>query len=83
MREKLDVLRELGIVKKNCKEDSGTLAEEELIRKTPNGFLMKKQNFDWIEKPKSAVNENQSKPLPVKAKLMGLLKNKGKQVSLF
>ena len=43
LRRRLEVLRDTNGKKIN--------EDDDLIRKTPNGFIMMKQNFDWMEKP--------------------------------
>ena len=35
--------------------------EDDLIRKTPNGFIFQKQNFDWLEKPQSEIDPSNTK----------------------
>lgn len=55
LRRRLEVLRDM---EKQALQDSLGIGaknfvsrEDDLIRKTPNGFVFLKQNFDWLEKP--------------------------------
>ena len=48
LRRRLEVLRDMEVGQKG--------AEDELIKKTPNGFIFQKQNFDWMEKPVSNID---------------------------
>ena len=64
LRRRLEVLRDLE--KQAMQESLGydkskgiASREDDLIRKTPNGFIFLKQNFDWLEKPESSVDQGQ------------------------
>lgn len=59
LRRRLEVLRDIEAGK-------ALNEEEDLIRKTPNGFVFQKQNFDWMEKPVSAIDAEQTRVNSVK-----------------
>jgi hypothetical protein len=67
LRRRLEVLRENDNSKK-LRED------EDLIRKTPNGFIFMKQNFDWMEKPQSTTNAEESRVNSVKQSIRNVFK---------
>ena len=54
LRRRLEVLRDMDQL--GGDEKAKILnREDDLIRKTPNGFIFQKQNFDWLEKPQSDI----------------------------
>jgi len=59
LRRRLEVLRDI-------ENSSGVAEETDLIRKTPNGFVFMKQNFDWMDKPSSHVEATDSRVNSVK-----------------
>ena len=59
LRRRLEVLRDLD-------QGQGVTEDDDLIRKTPNGFILQKQNFDWMEKPCSEANPDTSRVNSVK-----------------
>lgn len=48
--------------------------DDDLIRKTPNGFVFMKQNFDWMEKPQSTTNAEESRVNSVKQNIRNVFK---------
>lgn len=67
LRRRLEVLRDLE-AGKNLNN------EEDLIRKTPNGFVFLKQNFDWMEKPESAIDPESARVNSVKQTIKNVFK---------
>jgi len=59
LRRRLEVLRDI-------EGHKGIAEENDLIRKTPNGFVFIKQNFDWMDKPQSHVEPHESRVNSVK-----------------
>lgn len=55
-------------------QGSKNSAEDDLIKKTPNGFIFLKQNFDWMEKPQSSTDAEQSRGNPIKSGLNTIFK---------
>ena len=43
-------------------DDTKLDKDDDLIRKTPNGFILQKQNFDWLEKPETSVDPSAVRP---------------------
>ena len=55
LKRKLEVLKDVDM--NDITGDRRILKEDELIRKAPNGrFIMRKSNFDFLEKPESSVD---------------------------
>ena len=48
--------------------------DDDLIRKTPNGFIFQKQNFDWLEKPQSNIEAESNRLNSVKQSLNNVFK---------
>ena len=72
LRRRLEVLREMDQM---SNEDRAKLdREDDLIRKTPNGFIFQKQNFDWLEKPQSNIDAEHTKVSAVKQNLRNVFK---------
>ena len=71
LRRRLEVLRDMD------KQTAGTKPgdEDDLIKKTPNGFIFLKQNCDWLEKPESTVDAFNSRANAVKLNLRTVFKN--------
>ena len=63
LRRRLEVLRDLDRGGKDTEHDAPV--DDDLIRKTPNGFILLKQNFDWLEKPESNIDMAQIRPVSV------------------
>ena len=61
LRKRLEVLREQETGREECEED--------LIKKTPNGFVFMKQNFDWMDKPVSSLASDQTRVNSVKQQI--------------
>jgi hypothetical protein len=55
LRRRLEVLREIDQGQAGEKKDHHN-KDDDLIKKTPNGFIFIKQNFDWLEKPQSNID---------------------------
>ena len=79
LRRRLEVLRDM---EKQALQDSLGLGsknfvsrEDDLIRKTPNGFVFLKQNFDWLEKPQSNIDQGQARCNSFKQSLTTVIKN--------
>lgn len=80
LRRRLEVLRDM---EKQALSDSLGLErsknlvsrEDDLIRKTPNGFVFLKQNFDWLEKPQSNIDQGQARCNSFKQSLTTVIKN--------
>ena len=58
LRRRLEVLREM---EQGGSKSANQSQEDDLIRKTPNGFIFQKQNFDWLEKPQSEIDPSNTK----------------------
>lgn len=68
LRRRLEVLRSID-------HPDGTLGEEDdLIRKTPNGFIFQKQNLDWMEKPQSQTCPSEQRVNSVKQQIGNVFK---------
>lgn len=79
LRRRLEVLRDLE--KQAMQESLGydkskgiASREDDLIRKTPNGFIFMKQNFDWLEKPESSVDQGQIRDNSFKLSIAKVIK---------
>ena len=68
LRRRLEVLRELDATA------SSKQGEDDLIKKTPNGFVFLKQNFDWMDKPQSVAAEDLQRTNSVKQGLRSIFK---------
>lgn len=68
LRRRLEVLRELDVTA------GSKQGEDDLIKKTPNGFIFMKQNFDWMDKPQSNTEAELSRTNAVKQGLRSIFK---------
>jgi hypothetical protein len=68
LRRRLEVIRDM--------DQGGQIfdRDDDLIRKTPNGFIFQKQNFDWLEKPQSNIEAESNRLNSVKQSLNNVFK---------
>ena len=59
LRRRLEVIRDL-------EQGKPAAEDEDLIKKTPNGFVFMKQNFDFLEKPASHIDAETARVNSVK-----------------
>ena len=74
LRRRLEVLRDLDQL---GGDDKAKILnrEDDLIKKTPNGFIFQKQNFDWLEKPQSDIQAEQTRTNSVKQSIKNIFKH--------
>ena len=68
LRKRLEVLRDLD-------QGKGINEDDDLIKKTPNGFVFMKQNFDWMEKPVSTTDPENCRVNSVKQQINNVFKH--------
>ena len=68
LRRRLEVIRDM--------DQGGQIfdRDDDLIKKTPNGFIFQKQNFDWLEKPQSNIDAESTRVNSVKQSLKNVFK---------
>lgn len=72
MRRRLEVLREID--QSGGEKKSHPNRDDDLIKKTPNGFVFIKQNFDWLEKPQSNIDPELMRTNSVKQSIKNVFK---------
>lgn len=73
LRRRLEVLREIDQSAGDKKKHAPN-RDDDLIKKTPNGFVFIKQNFDWLEKPQSSIDPELMRINSVKQSIKNVFK---------
>lgn len=74
LRRRLEVLREIDQSAPAGERKDHPNKDDDLIKKTPNGFVFIKQNFDWLEKPQSNIDPEQIRTNSVKQSIRNVFK---------
>lgn len=74
LRRRLEVLREIDQSAQTGDRKDHPNKDDDLIKKTPNGFVFLKQNFDWLEKPQSNIDPEQMRTNSVKQSIRNVFK---------